>query len=104
MDNVKLFCFNNSSLFGQPHDKFQKVFDLSHHFVTGKYHNGRAGVDFLDSLTTGQLTNLVTSNNYISGSFHHGDYMFGLRDKNYRIWVAVEDEKHTTYYNTNYPS
>ena len=102
MEQIKTFCFNNSLVFGSPHEKFQEVFNLTHHFVTGKYHNGRVGVDFLDNFTTGQLTNLVLSNNHTSGIFNNGDYIFGLRDRNYRIWVAVEDFKNTTYYNTNY--
>lgn len=102
MQQIKLFSFSNTLLSGQLHDRFKSVFNLTHHFVTGKYHNGRAGVDFLDNLTTGQLTNLVLSNSYISGLFHQGDYIFGLRDRSNRIWVAVEDEKKTVYFNTNY--
>ena len=102
MENIKSFCFNNSSLFGQPHNQFQDVFNTTHYFVTGKYHDGKVGVNFLDRLTTGELTNLVLSNTHISGSFQNGDYIFGLRDRNYRIWVVVEDEKRTRYYNTNY--
>lgn len=102
MEQVKTLCFNNSLLFGSPHEKFQEIFNFTHHFVTGQYHNGRVGVNFLDNLTTGQLTNLVLSNIHTSGSFNNGDYLFGLRDKNHRIWVAVEDVKNTTYYNTNY--
>ena len=102
MEQIKSFCFNNNLLFGVNYDKFQEVFDLSHHFITGKYHDGRAGVNFLNNLTTGQLTHLVMSNPHTSGSFHQGDYMFGITDKNRRIWVAVENVKQTIYYNTNY--
>ena len=102
MEQIKTFSFNNSSLVGLFHDRFQDVFNLTHHFVTGKYHNGRAGVNFLDELTTGQLTNLIVSNDHISGSFSQGDYMFGLKDRYNRIWVAIEDQARTIYYNTNY--
>lgn len=102
MDQPKTFCFNNSLLESPAHNRFQEIFDITHHFITGGYHNGKVGVDFLNNLTTGELTNMVRSNTYISGVFSPGDYMFGLRDKNYRIWVGIEDQKQTTYYNTNY--
>lgn len=102
MDQVRLFSFNNSLLSGQLHDRFKSVFNLTHQFITGKYHNERMGFEFLDNLTTGQLTNLILSNHYISGVFHRGDYIFGLRDKHNRVWVAIEDEKQTVYFNTNY--
>lgn len=102
MGQPKTFCFNNSLLDSPLHNKFQEIFDVTHHFVTGKYHNDKAGVDFLNNLTTGELSNMVMSNTHISGVFSTGDYMFGLRDKNYRIWVGIEDQKQTTYYNTNY--
>lgn len=102
MNQTKIFSFNNSLLSGQTYDRFKLVFNLTHHFVTGEYHNGRVNVNFLDDLTTGQLTNLVLSNSYISGLFKQGDYIFGLRDKNNRVWVAVEDKRKTIYFNTNY--
>jgi len=102
MDQPKTFCFNNSLLDSPPHNRFQDIFNITHHFVTGEYHNGKAGVDFLNNLTTGELTSMVLSNTYISGIFSPGDYMFGLRDKHYRIWVGIEDQKQTIYYNTNY--
>ena len=102
MDNTKLFSFSNSVLVSDSHKRFQDIFSVSHDFVTGKYHNGRAGVNFLNDLTTGQLTNLVLSNAHTSGIYQTGDYMFGLKDKNHRVWVAVEGVKDTVYYNTNY--
>lgn len=102
MEQIKTFCFDNSLLVSNAHNRFEDVFKLTHHFVTGKYHNGRVGVDFLDNVTTGQLTNMVLSNNHISGSFNQGTHIFGLRDDNNRVWVAVEGEKKTTYYNIHY--
>lgn len=99
---MKTFCFNNSILVSNAHNRFEEVFKLTHHFITGKYHDGKVGVNFLENVTTGQLTNMVLSNHHISGSFHQGNNIFGLKDDNNRIWVVVENEKKTIYYNTYY--
>lgn len=102
MQEIKTFCFHNSTLMGETYDAFQDNFSVSHHMVTGKYHNGKAGIDFVNDLTTGQLTNLVISNAHLSGVYQPGDYLFGIRDKHNRTWTVVEGEKQTIYYNTNY--
>lgn len=102
MDQIKFLQFNNSSLTGHAHIKFEEIFKVSHFFVTGKFHNGKVGVNFLNDITTGQLTNMVLSNSSVSGVFNGGDCIFGLKDYNNRTWVAVESCKETVYYNTHY--
>ena len=102
MDQIKLLHFENSSLVSQTHAKFEEIFKISHSFVTGKFHNGKGDVGFLNNVTTGQLTSMVLSNHHVSGSFSNGDHIFGLKDDCNRIWVAVEGKKETTYYNTHY--
>jgi len=99
---IKTFQFNNWVISSHDNNRFLETFNATHHFVTGKYHNGRVGVNFLDGITTGELTNMVFSNPHVSGHFQPGEFIFGLRDRNCRIWVGVEDKNNTVYYNTHY--
>lgn len=102
MEQIKIFCFKNSVLNSESHVKFEQVFNCTHYAVTGRYHDGKTGINFLTNFSTGDFTNMVLSNQYTSGAFKPGDHVFGLRDKNYRVWVGVENSSHTVYYNINY--
>lgn len=102
MENIKIFCFNNSLVPNDPHLKFQETFQTSHHAVTGTYHTNKQQSEIIVNFTTGQLTNIALSNHHISGVFKNGDHIFGLRDKDHKVWVAVENKFQTIYYNTNY--
>jgi len=91
----KNLTFNHKSKYSK---EFDDVFQIPYNPITGKSYHSQTNDHYILRFSKKELHSFVFNHSFISGSYTEGRPVFGIKDKNNNLWIGVELETETKYF------